>query len=142
MWKKNSIIIFLLCILSTFIFSQSSSNSEPRTVSEIMKDIREQVSELETLSESRLQIIESDKTNIEKLENENNSIKESLNGLLTELSNANETIIRQNERIKIQRSVLLTLTIILGLFFVLHIVVLVLNYKFGITLPYWLNSLL
>lgn len=139
MFRKSSLVVLLMLLLCSFI---SSQEGEPRPITEIMQDIKNQVTELEALSEARLQVIEKDKTNIEKLEIENNNIKESLNGLLTELSNANETIIRQSERIKIQRSILFTLTIILGTFFILHIVVLILNYKFKITLPYWLNALI
>lgn len=139
MFKKSSLVILLMLLLCSFV---SSQEEEPRPIAEIMQDIKNQVTELEALSEARLQVIENDKTNIEKLETENNNIKESLNGLLTELSNANETIIRQSERIKIQRSILFALTIILGAFFILHIAVLILNYKFKITLPYWLNALI
>lgn len=139
MFKKSSLVVLLMLLLCSFV---SSQEEEPRPIAEIMQDIKNQVTELEALSEARLQVIENDKTNIEKLETENNNIKESLNGLLIELSNANETIIRQSERIKIQRSILFTLTIILGAFFILHIVVLILNYKFKITLPYWLNALI
>lgn len=139
MFKKSSLVVLLMLLLCSFV---SSQEEEPRPIAEIMQDIKNQVTELEALSEARLQVIENDKTNIEKLETENNNIKESLNGLLIELSNTNETIIRQSERIKIQRSILFTLTIILGAFFILHIVVLILNYKFKITLPYWLNALI
>ena len=139
MFKKSSLVVLLMLLLCSFV---SSQEEEPRPIAEIMQDIKNQVTELEALSEARLQVIENDKTNIKKLETENNNIKESLNGLLIELSNANETIIRQSERIKIQRSILFTLTIILGAFFILHIVVLILNYKFKITLPYWLNALI
>lgn len=141
MWKKNSILLFLLFITNLYIFGQTQ-NETPRTVSEIMQDIKTQVIELESLSESRLQIIENDKTNIEKLETENNNIKENLNSLLTELSNANETIIRQDEKIKTQRKILATISIVLGAFFISHIVILILKMKCNITLPYWLNTLL
>lgn len=143
MWKKiNFILIFLF--MGFFTFGQTSENEikEPRTVAEIMQDIKNQVSELESLSDARLQIIENDKASIEKLSNENTTIKENLNSLLSELSEANETIIRQDEKIKIQRNILITISIILGLFFIVHIVILILKLKFNITLPYWLNTLI
>lgn len=113
-----------------------------RTTTEIINDLRSKTSELVKTNEELVNINNADKSTIEELTTRVRTLAESIDKASNDLSEANEKLIRQDEKIKTQRAVLLVLTAILGLFFVAHIAVLVLNFKFGITLPYWLNSLL
>lgn len=113
-----------------------------RTTTEIIDDLRSKTSELVKTNEELVNINNADKSTIEELTTRVRTLAESIDKASNDLSEANEKLIRQDEKIKTQRAVLLVLTAILGLFFVAHIAVLVLNFKFGITLPYWLNSLL
>lgn len=136
MRKIISILLVSFCLIAAY------SEEKPRTVPEIMADLKSYVSDLESLSDQRLQIIEDDKANIDALSKENDNIKASLNEVIIELSDANETIIRQDEKIKTLAKVLAIVSIVLGVFFVLHIVILILKLKLNITLPYWLNTLL
>lgn len=132
----------IAAILTMLLGFAAYGQEQIRTTTEIIDDLRSKTSELVKTNEELVNINNADKSTIEELTTRVRTLAESIDKASNDLSEANEKLIRQDEKIKTQRAVLLVLTAILGLFFVAHIVVLVLNFKFGITLPYWLNSLL
>lgn len=134
---RKTVVAFMM-LLGFAAYGQESI----RTTTEIIDDLRSKTSELVKTNEELVNINNADKSTIEELSARVGALAESIDKASNDLSEANEKLIRQDEKIKTQRAVLLVLTAILGLFFVAHIAVLILNFKFGITLPYWLNSLL
>lgn len=132
----------IAAILTMLLGFAAYGQEQIRTTTEIIDDLRSKTSELVKTNEELVNINNADKSTIEELTTRVRTLAESIDKASNDLSEANEKLIRQDEKIKTQRAVLLVLTAILGLFFVAHIAVLVLNFKFGITLPYWLNSLL
>lgn len=134
----RKIAVALMMLLGFAAYGQE----QIRTTTEIIDDLRSKTSELVKTNEELVNINNADKSTINELITRVGTLAESIDKASNDLSEANEKLIRQDEKIKTQRAVLLVLTVILGLFFAAHIAVLVLNFKFGITLPYWLNSLL
>lgn len=126
-------LIFALCV---------QAFPQVKTSTELISEIKSQVIELTALNEQLTTYNVQDKKTIEDLQNRITTISESADKSLADLSEANETIIRQDEKIKTQRKILAIISIILGIFFIAHIVILVLKLKCNITLPYWLNTLI
>lgn len=137
---RKMLILLFSCF---FVFSLHCEESvQYRSTTEIIADLRAKTDELVKTNEELAALNKADKDTITELSDRIKTATESIDKAAADLSEANEKIIRQDEKIKFQKNILLTLTIILALLVVAHIVVLILNFKFGITLPYWLNALL
>lgn len=133
-------IFALMLLLASAAFAQTSE--QVRSTSEIMADLRSQVTELEKISDERAKALEGDKATIDDLASRLSSVSLSIDKTMNDLSTANETIIKQNEKIRSQRSMLAVLASVLGLFFLAHIAVIILKTGFNIEAPYWLNTII
>lgn len=138
--KRGFFVLFVALVfaLCSRIYPQEAA----KTSAQLISEIREQVADLTMLNEQLTLYNTQDKATIDDLQNRILSISENADKSLQDLSEANETIIRQDEKIRTQKKVLAFVSAVLGAFFLLHIVILILKLKLNITLPYWLNTLL
>ncbi len=131
--------LFLLgCLFCGQLFAQDA----PRSTSVIIQELRDNYQAMADYNE-QLKNLNSDKDiTIEELKFKVSDVSENLDKALKEDSEKTETIIKQNEDIKIKNKWLAIISSILGAFFILHVVLLILYFKFGIKLPYMLNTIL
>lgn len=134
-------VLLILCLIFgiNFLFAQ---NQTPRSTEVIVQELRDNYLAQQSYID-QLKAINSDKDlTIDSLTEKITSITERLDITMKESAEANETIIRNNETIKIKNKWLTIFVSILAGFLILHIVILILKLKFNITLPYWLNTLI
>lgn len=135
---RNKIVLLLL-LFGGLVFAEETT---PRSTTVIIKEIREELNQLKTINENDKLIIEQRDNNINSLNEEVKNLTINLDKSVNDLSEANANIIKQNERIKLQRKWLIILASILGVFTIAHFIILFIKLKFNIKLPYWLNTIL
>lgn len=134
--------IFLILCLIFGMSSLFAQGQAPRSTEVIVQELRDNYLAQQSYID-QLKAINSDKDlTIDSLTEKITSITEKLDFTMKESAEANETIIRNNETIKIKNKWLTIFVSILAGFLILHIVILILKLKFNITLPYWLNTLI
>lgn len=135
---RNKIVLLLL-LFGGLAFTEEVA---PRNTTVIIKEIKEELNQLKTINENNKLIIEQRDNNINSLNEEVKNLIINLDKTVNDLSEANSNIIKQNERIRIQKKWLIMLTSILGVLTIAHFVILFIKLKFNIKLPYWLNTIL
>ena len=114
----------------------------PRSSSVILQDLQNTLKELRELNDEKSNLLNEKLATIEDLKLKNSEVADKLSKVLEEESKANQLIIEQNVKLELQKKWLLILSGILLAFVVLHFLLLILNLKWGIKLPYWLNAIL
>ncbi len=141
--KKICICIF--CVFSLMYGFTQENNTEgqtPRSTSIILQELRDNIKQQQDLILDKEQAINEHIETINQLQTENLKIAENLDKAIQQDAEKNQQIIEQNVKLKIQTKWLVVLSTILGLFFIGHFLILFLKLKWGITIPYWLNTLL
>lgn len=134
---KNKIIVLFMFICGA-LFAQD----KPRDTKVILEDLRYQINELNEINNQREELLIEKENTITELNDKTNKLLEEMNLTVKDLSKANETIIKQNQSLKIQRRWLVILAAVLGAFALAHFVILYLKLRYKISLPYWLNTLI
>lgn len=114
----------------------------PRSTQVILQELQSTLQELRDLNTEQNNIIEDKLTTITELKEKNTQVTDKLKTILEEEAKANQLIVEQNTKLEMQKKWLIILSSILLGFVALHFVILALKLKFGISLPYWLNTLL
>ena len=134
------------CILIIFfginVLAQEAPQIEPRSSSVILQELRNNIQMMGEMISQKDSIIATDIEIIEKLQQKSIETAEKLEASIEREAEKNETIIQQNNQLKLQRKQLIILSSILGFFVLLHIGILFLKIKWNIKLPYLLNTLL
>ncbi len=130
----------LIAFFSLSVFAQEPS--QPRSSSVILQELRDNIQMMKDKISEKDFFIASNIATIENLQQENIKITEDLEASIEREAEDKETIIQQNNQLKLQRKQLIILSSILGFFVLLHIGILFLKIKWNIKLPYLLNTLL
>ncbi len=130
----------LIAVFSLSVFAQEPS--QPRSSSVILQELRDNIQMMKDKISEKDFFIASNIATIENLQQENIKITEDLEASIEREAEDKETIIQQNNQLKLQRKQLIILSSILGFFVLLHIGILFLKIKWNIKLPYLLNTLL
>ena len=134
------ILFFGINALAQEVPSQESP--QPRSSSVILQELRDNIQMMGEMISQKDSIIASNITTIEELQQKSIEAAEKLEASIEREAEDKETIIQQNNQLKLQRKQLIILSSILGFFVLLHIGILFLKIKWNIKLPYLLNTLL
>lgn len=138
MRKNKIIVLFMFMFMCGALFAQD----KPRDTKVILEDLKYQINELNEINSQREELLIEKENTITELNDKTNKLLEEIDLSVKDLSKANETIIKQNQSLKIQRKWLVILITILGVFALAHFVILYLKLRYKISLPYWLNALI
>lgn len=133
---------FLIVFFGLNVFAQESPQIEPRSSSVILQELRDNIQMMGEMISQKDSIIAGNIATIEELQQKSIETAEKLEASIEREAEKNETIIQQNNQLKLQRKQLIILSSILGFFVLLHIGILFLKIKWNIKLPYLLNTLL
>jgi len=130
----------LIAFFSLSVFAQEPS--QPRSSSVILQELRDNIQMMGEMISQKDSIIATNIETIEELQQKSIETTEKLEASIEREAEDKETIIQQNNQLKLQRKQLIILSSILGFFVLLHIGILFLKIKWNIKLPYLLNTLL
>lgn len=147
-------ILFLLLFVSSFCFAHAVPQQEEERMevsSNIKKELQSLKQEFQDMNDSLLVLetqLKNTKNQLAISEEDRLQSQTLLNELNFCLKNTNESLIQSSLRIenletklKIKTKICTSLIIALAAFMILKVLVMVLKYRFNISLPYWLNCL-
>ena len=137
---KKFICILMMAFCMPFAFTQDAA--APRSTAIIIQEMRDNEKRMADYVEE-LKSINNDKDEtIESLMGRVSTISEKLEAALKDEAEANTTIVKQNIKLRLLTKWLIIVVSILGTFVLLHGAIMFIKLKWGITLPYWLNTIL